>query len=102
MSTVGLRLREIRKNAGYSLRKAATLADIDVAILSKVERGERKLNKELIIRLSEIYNISPDSLLIDFFSQRIIYELVNEEFGLEVLKVAEERIRSNYEKKLKN
>ena len=45
MSTVGQKLRELREQAGLSLRKAAVLADVDIAILSKMERGDRKLSK---------------------------------------------------------
>jgi len=95
MSTVGLQLRELREKSGLSLRKAAVLADIDIAILSKMERGERKLTKELIIRLSEIYNCKPDHLIINFLSEKVVYELKDEEFGLKALKMAEQKIRYN-------
>ena len=69
MSTVGIKLRELREKSGLSLRKAAVLVDIDIAILSKMERGERKFTKELIIRLCELYNYTPDDLIIDFLSE---------------------------------
>ncbi|WP_445204926.1 helix-turn-helix domain-containing protein, partial [Tenuifilum sp.] len=42
-----MKLRELREQSGLSLRKAAMQADIDVALLSKMERGERKFSKEL-------------------------------------------------------
>lgn len=94
MSTTGQRLRELRENAGFTLRKAAMQADIDVAILSKMERGERKLTKELILKLAEMYNENPEKLIIDFLSEeKVIYELKDEEFGLEALKVAQKQIK---------
>ncbi|MFW5983237.1 MAG: helix-turn-helix domain-containing protein, partial [bacterium] len=74
-------------------RKAAMQADIDVAILSKMERGERKLTKELILKLAKMYNENPEKLIIDFLSEKVIYELKDEEFGLKALKVAEEKIK---------
>lgn len=46
MSTLGQKLRELSVQAGFSLRKAAMQADIDVAVLSKMERGERKFSKK--------------------------------------------------------
>ena len=55
MSTLGMKLRELREQAGFSLRKAAMQVDIDVAILSKMERGERKFSKELVLRLADLY-----------------------------------------------
>jgi transcriptional regulator with XRE-family HTH domain len=92
MSTTGQRLRELREKAGLTLRKAAMQADIDVAILSKMERGERKLSKELILKLAKMYNENPEKLIIDFLSEKVIYELKDEEFGLEALKVAEKEL----------
>ena len=92
MSTVGLKLRELREKAGFSLRKAAVAIDIDVAILSKMERGERKFSKDLVLKLAELYKTDSDSLVIDFLSEKVLYELEDEEFGLEALKVAEQQL----------
>ena len=99
MSTLGLKLREMREQAGFSLRKAAVAIDIDVAILSKMERGERKFSKELVIKLADLYNANSDELVIGFLSEKILYELEDEDLGLEALKVAEKRLKY---KKLKN
>ena len=93
MSTTGQRLRELREKAGLTLRKAAMQADIDVAILSKMERGERKLTKELILKLAQMYNVKPEKLIIDFLSEKVLYELEDEDFGLEALKVAEKQLK---------
>jgi len=95
MSTVGIKLRELRKESGLSLRKAAVQVNIDIAILSKMERGERKFSKELIVRLCELYNSIPDALIIDFLSEKVVYDLKDEEFGLMALKVAEQKIKYN-------
>ena len=93
MSTVGLKLRELREKAGFSLRKAAVAIDIDVAILSKMERGERKFSKELVLKLAELYKTDSDKLIIDYLSEKVLYELEDEEFGLEALKVAEKQLK---------
>jgi transcriptional regulator with XRE-family HTH domain len=95
MSTVGLKLRDLREKAGLSLRKTAVYADIDVAILSKMERGERPLSKDLIIKLAKLYRVNPDKLIIDFLSERVIYELKDEELGIKALKVAEKHLKHN-------
>jgi cytoskeletal protein RodZ len=44
-TTIGEKLRELRESKELPLRKVSALLDIDVAILSKMERGERKLSK---------------------------------------------------------
>lgn len=98
MSTLGLRLRELREKAGFSLRKAAVAIDVDVAILSKMERGERKFSKEVVLKLAELYKTDPDKLIIDFLSEKVLYELENEDFGLEALKVAEKQLKYKQQK----
>ena len=92
MSTLGLKLRDLREQSGLSLRKAAMQVDIDVAILSKMERGERKFSKELVLKLAELYKANSDKLIIDFLSEKVLYELEDEDFGLEAIKVAEKQL----------
>ena len=60
-----------------------------------MERGERKFTKELIVKLSELYNFNPENLIIDFLSEKVVYDLKDEEFGLKALKVAEQKIKYN-------
>lgn len=98
MSTLGLKLRELREQAGLSLRKAAMQVDIDVAILSKMERGERKFSKELVLKLANLYHANSEKLLIEFLSEKILYELEDEDFGLEALKLAEKQMKYKKQK----
>jgi HTH-type transcriptional regulator, competence development regulator len=95
MSTksIGERLREIRDEKELPLRKVAALLDIDVAILSKMERGERKITKEVVLKLAAIYDYNADELLVSFLSDKILNEIQNEELGIKALKVAEERAK---------
>lgn len=91
--TIGEKLRELREEKELPLRKVAALLDIDVAILSKMERGERPLTKEVIIKLAEIYKYSSDDLLVLFLSDKILHEIQNEDLGSKALKVAEEKMK---------
>lgn len=75
------------------IRKVATLLDISVAILTKMERGERKFTKEVVLKLADIYEYNADELLVSFLSDKILYEIQNEDLGIEALKVAEERAK---------
>lgn len=93
MSTLGLKLRELREQAGLSLRKAAMQVDVDVALLSKMERGERKFSKELVLKLANLYKVDSNKLIIDFLSEKVLYELEDEDLGLEALKVAEKKMK---------
>ncbi len=91
--TIGEKLRKLREQKELPLRKVAALLDIDVAILSKMERGERKLTKEVVLKLASIYKYSTDDLLVLFLSDKIMYEIQDEELGEKALKVAEKRVK---------
>ena len=91
--TVGEKLRCIREEKELPLRKIAALLDIDVAILSKMERGERKITKEVVMKLADIYDYNADELLVLFLSDKILFEIQDEDLGIEALKVAEERAK---------
>ncbi len=91
--TIGEKLRNIREEKELPLRKVAALLDIDVAILSKMERGERRITKEVVLKLADIYYYNAEDLLVSFLSDKILYEIQDEDLGIEALKVAEERAK---------
>lgn len=91
--TIGEKLRHIREEKELPLRKVAALLDIDVAILSKMERGERRITKEVVLKLADIYNCNADDLLVLFLSDKILYEIQDEDLGIEAFKVAEEKAK---------
>lgn len=92
-TTIGEKLRELRESKELPLRKVSALLDIDVAILSKMERGERKLTKDIVLKLAEIYRHNADELLVLFLSDKIMYEIQDEDLGEKALKVAEQRVK---------
>lgn len=91
--TIGEKLRHIREKKELPLRKVAAMIDVDVAILSKMERGERRITKEVVLKLADIYDYNSDKLLVSFLSDKILYEIQDEDLGIEALKVAEERAK---------
>ncbi len=93
MKTTGEILREKREKKGLLLRHVSAQLDIDTAILSKIERGERKATREQIVRLAEILDINKESLIVKYLSEKILYELKDEDLGIQALKVAEKTIK---------
>ena len=93
IETIGEKLRQLREEKELPLRKVAALLDIDVAILSKMERGERKLSKDIVLKLADIYEYNPDELLVLFLSDKIMYEIQDEDLGEKALKVAEKKVK---------
>jgi transcriptional regulator with XRE-family HTH domain len=86
-------LRTLRENAGLPLRKVAAALDIDPSLLAKIERDERRPAKNLIKLISEIFKQDEHKLTIAFLSDQIAYQVLDEEDGMEVLKVAEEKVK---------
>lgn len=92
MITLGEKLRELRLEHKFPLRKVALLLDVDVAILSKMERGERKLTKAIVQKLAKIYKYNIDELMVLYLSEKILYEIGDEKMALKALQVAEEKV----------
>jgi transcriptional regulator with XRE-family HTH domain len=93
IQTFGETIRKLREDNGMPLRKLAALLDIDQSTLSKIERNERKANAAIINKLTKIFKINKKDLQINFLSDKVAYELLDEEFGAEALQVAEEKIK---------
>jgi len=70
--TIGEKLRHIREEKELPLPKVAALLDIDVAILIKMERGKRRITKEVVLKLTDIYDYNADELLVSFPSDKIL------------------------------
>lgn len=92
-NTIGEKLRQIREQKELPLRKVAAMLDIDVAILSKMERGERKITKEVVLKLADIYEYNPEELMVLFLSDKILYEIQGEDLGEKALKMAEKKVK---------
>ncbi|MGM0498392.1 MAG: helix-turn-helix domain-containing protein [Bacteroidota bacterium] len=89
----GKQIRKLRENQGLPLRKIAAILDIDQSILSKIERGERRATKEQVIHIAKIFNVEEKELLINYLSDKVLFELKDEDLAEDALKVAEQKIR---------
>jgi len=91
MHSLGETIRKLREEKELPLRTVAAFLDIDQAILSKIERGLRKPNRELVIKLSEYFQVPEKELLLAWLADKVLYEVGDEEMALEALQMAEER-----------
>ena len=99
VQTTGEIIRKLREEKAMPLRKIAALLDIDTSFFSKIERNERKATKEQIHKLEEIFEVENNTLMILYLSEKIYYEISEEDCATEVLKVAEERVKYKKSKK---
>ncbi len=57
-------IRELRKNKGLSQRALADLLEVNQTAVSQWERGVTTPSSHMLLRLSRIFEISPNKLLI--------------------------------------
>lgn len=93
MDTFSSIIRAAREKEGLFLRQVAASLEIDQAIISKFERGERKPTKEQAVKFAEFYDLDKSKLLTAWLSDKIVYAVIGEQNAEEALKVAEKKIK---------
>lgn len=86
---IGQHLRELREDKGLLLRQVAAFLEVDTAYISKIERGEKNIKREFILKLAELYNTNIEEMLILWLADQLFDLVKNEELGLKALKVTE-------------
>lgn len=93
MDSLGDTIRKLREDKELPLRTVAAFLDIDQAILSKIERGQRKSTREHVVKLAEYFKVKENDLLVAWLSDKLVYEVEDEDLALKALQVAEERVK---------
>ena len=60
MQTLGDILRQEREERNLLLRQVGASMEIDQALISKFERGERKPTREQVIQFAKLYDVKED------------------------------------------
>jgi len=94
MNDLGVRLRELREAQGLLLRQVAAQIDVDTALMSKLERGERKPQREHILKLAGVLKANEKELLTLWLAERVTEILENEPLAEEALRIAEKKIKN--------
>jgi len=75
---IGKKLRELREEKGLLLRQVAAELEVDTAYISKMERGEKNIRKEHILKFAEVYQINKQDLITLWLAERV-YDIVKDE-----------------------
>ena len=75
------------------------LALSGLSILSKIERGQRNATREHVIKLAEYFKVKKDELMVAWLSDKLVYELEDEDLALKAMQFAEEKIKYNIKDK---
>jgi adenine-specific DNA-methyltransferase len=93
ITSVGNILKEIREMNNFSLQDVTRITRINYTLLSRIENGKRLPTKEQIKKLASFYKFNEKELITHLISDKIIYEIKNEELGFEAMKLAERKIQ---------
>lgn len=85
-------IRQLREQAEMPLRKLAAILDIDQSTLSKLERGERPLNRQILPLIAKTFKVDEKDLVIRFMSKQVAYQLADEKYAKDILIAAEEEL----------
>jgi transcriptional regulator with XRE-family HTH domain len=78
MTHLGKKIRELREKQNLLLRQVAAHLEVDTALMSKIERGERKASKQQVINIAEFLNANEDELLTLWLADKIESTIVEE------------------------
>ncbi|MFO7614731.1 MAG: nucleotidyltransferase domain-containing protein [Bacteroidales bacterium] len=92
METFGSMVRKLRKERKLSLQALSFETGIDTAILSKIERGQRKASRDMVEKLVAFFPAVSNELFIAWLSDRLVYQVVDEDFGLDAIQAAEAKV----------
>lgn len=98
--TIGTILRNLREQKQLLLREVAASIAIDPTLLSKIERDERMPTRDQVQSLAAYYKEEKNNIIIAYLSDKLVYEVQDEDLALRALQVAEEKIK--YKRKSKS
>ncbi len=85
LNTLGDKIRQARESQGLLLRQAAAYLEVDTALVSKLERGERRPQKEQVIKLAGFLKMKPEELLVLWMADKITDFITDDELGMKAL-----------------
>ena len=93
MQTIGTTFKNIREERNLLLEDITKKTGISKAVLSRIENGKRLPTKEQVNQLCKYYKAEKNEIIIQWLSDKLVYELLDEDFALQAMQVAEEKIR---------
>jgi|GEM_PF-141672 len=93
METIGQTFRTIREERQLYLEDVKKKTGINKTLLSRIENGKRLPTKDQVIQLSKFYKVEKNELIIRWLSDKLVYEVRDEESALEAIQIAGEKIK---------
>lgn len=94
VSSFGHKIREIRENQNLLLRQVAAHLEVDTALMSKIERGERNASKQQVIEIAKFLKANEEELLTLWITDKIEAIIIEEpKIAYQALKIANRNLK---------
>lgn len=98
MNKFGEIIRTKREEEGMLLRHLSAELDIDTAMLSKIERGEKTAKRVYVELLAKILDIDCNQLHSLWLADQVFRLIENEDQASQALEIAKQELKSKTEK----
>jgi len=94
MNHLGQKIRELREKQNLLLRQLAASLEVDTALISKIERGERKASKQQVINIAKFLKANEEELLTLWLADKIELTIVEEpKIAYQAMKLANKKLK---------
>ena len=93
MKSTGTTFKNIREERKLLLEDVTKKTGINKTLLSRIENGKRLPTREQLNLLCKYYKIKKDDIVVQWLSDKIVYEIKDEDLALPAMMVAEEKIK---------
>jgi len=91
---LGQKIRELREKQNLLLRQIAAQIEVDTALISKIERGERKASRQQVIEIAKYLKANEEELLTLWLADKIEATFVEEpKIAYQAMKIANKKLK---------
>jgi len=94
VSNLGQKIRELREKQNLLLRQVAAHLEVDTALMSKIERGERKASRQQVVEIARFLKANEEELLTLWLADKIESTIVEEpKVAYQAMKIANKKLK---------
>lgn len=94
MSHLGQKIRELREKQNLLLRQVAAQLEVDTALMSKIERGERNASKQQVIDIAKFLKANEEEFLTLWLADKIESTIIEEpKVAYQAMKIANKKLK---------
>jgi len=94
VSHLGQKIRELREKQNLLLRQVAAQLEVDTALMSKIERGERNASKQQVIDIAKFLKANEEEFLTLWLADKIESTIIVEpKVAYQAMKIANKKLK---------